>query len=287
MHLAKRRNVTARTMPLRIAFTLIELLVVIAVIGILASLLLPSLVRAKDQARNISCIDNLKQLQIAWHLYADNHNDVLAPNNSVFSFTDVSSLTNSSNFYSGFSWCPGRARNDPSTAQIQQGLLFPYNSSVGIYHYPADLSTIEDVVGNKLIQPRVRSYNMSESVNGVAEIDMPGFGIYADLIPSNIKYSQIIKPTPSRLFVFIDENADTLYDAMFGYPTWYDLGTWWDLPSSRHMRGANLSFADGHVEHWKWDVPKIYGGYLGQWVAPGEERDYARLGSAIRMSFAQ
>ncbi len=265
------------------AFTLIELLVVIAIIAILAALLLPALARAKEEGRRISCMGNLRQLQVCWEMYANDNGGILAPNNWIDYV--------GGGFNKSVSWCNGDARTDTTTSNLQTGLLYPYNTSTGIYHCPSDASTIVDAGGNPLPQPRTRSYNMSQSVNGLGFVVDPSFnlGEAVDVTqPCFEKFSQITNPSPSRLFVFIDENEGTLQDDQFGYPMVNDgyYGSWFDMPSNRHNQGAGLSFADGHVEYWRWQVPMIDtlpSGQIGQMVAPGQWPDYTRVGNAMRL----
>src|SRR5580692_2245842 len=117
------------------AFTLIELLVVIAIIAILAALLLPSLAKAKEQGRQINCMSNLKQLQLCWELYTDDNHGVFPPNDDITSLGTQGIDPNNKT-----SWCQGWPLTDTNTAGIQAGLLFPYDTSVGIYHCPSDMS---------------------------------------------------------------------------------------------------------------------------------------------------
>ena len=250
------------------AFTLTELLVVIAVIAILAAILLPTLGRSKSQAVGISCLNNLKQLQTCFAMYAHDNDDTLPPNNFVYDVSSGEPITKSR------SWCPGNTRIDDTTTNIENGLLFPYNRSVAIYRCPADLSPIETPKGVKLTQLRTRSYNMSQSVNGES-------GLLGVL--SFRKYSEIIDPPPVGLMVFIEVHEDGILDSLFGIPPSTSVynGYWFDLPSGRHNQGGTLSFADGHAERWKWVAPKTFVRLL-QKVSPQETPDYERVQNHTR-----
>jgi prepilin-type processing-associated H-X9-DG protein/prepilin-type N-terminal cleavage/methylation domain-containing protein len=265
---ARRRSPVTAT-----AFTLVELLVVIAIIAILAALLLPALSGAKQRAQSIVCMNNLKQLELCVNLYVMDNNDFFVPNDSV---AEQSTFGTAVSVLKGLSWCldgiDGQgAMTQSSPSNIVNGLLFQYNTSIAIYHCPSDQSRLETPGGQPLPQLRWRSYNMSQSVNGYPDYvppnPPPGFMQYWTNLPTWKKMTQIraagqASPGPSGLFVFIDENENTIYDGQFGnvcnppLPNYWP-NQWWDMPSNRHSQGANLSFADGHVAHWKWRAPMI------------------------------
>jgi prepilin-type processing-associated H-X9-DG protein len=207
-------------------------------------------------------------------MYADDHSDSMLPNNSVYDITTGLPIPG---FDLSQTWCPGNARADTNSDNVKLGYLFPYNTSTAIYHCPADRASVITLSGQTLSVPRSRSYNMGQSINGLG-----GPSSASWWIPSYQKSTQI--RNSSELFVFIDTHEDEILDALFGIPLpgdpFWD-GHWFDLPANRHNQGGCLSFADGHAERWKWNVPKVHR-YLGQNVLPDEFPDYRRVQSAIR-----
>ena len=242
----------ARPLGLR-AFTLIELLVVIAIIAILAALLLPALTRARLKAQGVQCMNNHRQLAIAWRMYTEDSADVLL-------YASAWPL-GSSNITWKSTWCTGKmdfSGGNPSNwdpnADIYQSPMWPYcGKNLGIWRCPADRSFV--TVGG-VNRPRIRSMAMNAYLGGfggtaIGTGNMSSYLLYT-------KYGQLSKPGADRVFVFIDEREDAInygnyLQDMTGYsPNNPGLYRWLDLPGAYHGNAGGLSFADGHSEIHRW-----------------------------------
>jgi prepilin-type N-terminal cleavage/methylation domain-containing protein/prepilin-type processing-associated H-X9-DG protein len=231
-------------------FTLIELLVVISIIALLLSLLMPALDHARELARRAVCKANLKDLAIAWIMYADDNDGKIvngrpgrnrngSPSGATTGETSDLKVTPDGRFE--IPWVlpiPLNSASEPTISEfdqeqlIKQGSLYPNTKNVKSYRCPGAKAKHQ------------RTYSIATSLNGERDP--------VETLPNKsllcVKNRSLVRRPHDRI-VFLDEGRvnNVSFQVRYTNP-----GAWIDPPPTRHSGGMTFVFADGHSGYWKW-----------------------------------
>ena len=279
------------------AFTIVELLVVTVTVGIGLMLLAPALARTRPASQAVQCLNNLKQLMNAMDMYTQEHAGLFPPN------PDDGNTVAYHNWVAGNAGRGGGAEFNPDIlADPVRCRLTPYlGTNVSVFACSADLRTGTyqgtDPGRYGTIVRAARSVSLNGAVgtvcpafaagcsghSGIPNIPVSGTWLTGNHIcaPSTWrtygKTSDIVNPTPSSLFVLLEEDGWSINDGFFACSA--GLPVWIDYPATAHNLAGVVAFADGHAELRKWveTSTRLTGGRVGQRVVASNDRDWLWL----------
>jgi prepilin-type N-terminal cleavage/methylation domain-containing protein len=254
------------TMYKRRGFTLIELLVVIAIIALLMAILMPALNRARELGRRTVCGGNLKQLALAWVMYADENRGDLV--NGLAGADDGGTPPITTGWVGNIPLDNGNPTIDkqPQIRRIQNGTLWEYAKNPKVFRCPA--GQVNHMV----------TYAIVDSMNGAQQA-----GAVADQAWANNR-GDLSKANERIVFIDIGKVRGG------SYKVHYNVGQWGAPPPVRHRDGATVSFADAHSVYWKWkglEDTVVYGRNDNGDVAPISDEGWLDLELMQRATYGR